>query len=62
MTGMLIIIGFVIGGLFFLASTEGPEDPSFTHECDVNRLVKDSLRKPKENHHRYSSALIYKKI
>lgn len=62
MTGTLIIIGLVVGGLFFLASTEGPEDPSFTHECDVGQLVKDSINKPKVNHHRYSSALIYKKI
>ena len=57
----LIIIGLTVGGLFFLASMEEPDDPSFTHECDVNRLVKESISKPKENHHRHSSALVYRK-
>ena len=61
MTELIVLIVFVLGGLWILASAEGPEDPSFTHECDVNRLVKESLSKPKVNHHRYSSALVYQK-
>lgn len=57
----LIIIGLTVGGLFFLVWAEEPDDPSFTHECDVNDLVRRSVNKPKENHHRFSSALVYKK-
>ena len=60
--GLVIMIVVVIGGLLILAQMEEPDDPSFTHECDVDELLRESNdRQARKRNHIYSSGLMLKK-